>query len=541
MKKFLLIAIIIIAAVLRLYRINEIPPGVNRDEAAIGYTAYSLMTTGRDEYGKSLPLSFESFGDWKLPLYIYTTIPFVKVFGLSELSVRLPSALAGTVTVAALYYLSLLLFSSQTVALTAAAVLAINPWHIHISRVESEAIVAVMLSVLGLIAFLHSLKKRSLPWMFLSSVLFALTYYTYHGNHVTTSLILAALAIIYGKDISKVKRWWTPVLLGAGMTVAILAVTVSADRTKIGGISIFGDPFVVHERIELPRTRHDNPSSLIARVAHNRVTYAIKTVTENYMKSYGPEFLFIKGGGNSAHNIGGFGNLYPIEAPLLLLGIFWLLINHRIKNYRIILWWIILSGIAPAITKDAPHTNRMLMVVPAFAIAISGGLHLIVQFTHRYTYRLIFLFVVIGYLFSAAVYLDRYYTHFPKEEAANWGLPYKRLASILFSPEYMDKPVIMTEPETSRYIYLLFYSGYDPARYQNESMRLPVSADGFTDVSGFGRFSFRPIDWQADASRKDTLLVVDTDELPASRAPMTVAEIRLPDGTPKFSVLYTGK
>jgi len=72
-------------------------------------------------------------------------------------------------------------------------------------------------------------------------------------------------------------------------------------------------------------------------------------------------------------------------------------------------------------------------------------------------------------------------------------------------------------------------------------MRLPVSADGFTDVSGFGRFSFRPIDWQADASRKDTLLVVDTDELPASRAPMTVAEIRLPDGTPKFSVLYTGK
>src|SRR3989344_6180036 len=108
--KLFLLVIILLAAFLRFYNITEVPPGVNRDEASIGYTAYSLLTTGKDEYGRPFPLSFESFGDWKLPLYIYTTVPFVKLFGLNELAVRLPSVLAGTLTVLLTYFLVMELF-----------------------------------------------------------------------------------------------------------------------------------------------------------------------------------------------------------------------------------------------------------------------------------------------------------------------------------------------------------------------------------------------------------------------------------------------
>lgn len=111
-QKFLFLTILFLAAFLRLYKISEVPPGVNRDEASIGYTAYSLMQTGKDEYGKPFPLSFQSFGDWKLPLYIYATIPFIKLFGLNELAVRLPSALAGTLTVLLTFFLVQELFKS---------------------------------------------------------------------------------------------------------------------------------------------------------------------------------------------------------------------------------------------------------------------------------------------------------------------------------------------------------------------------------------------------------------------------------------------
>ena len=92
---FIFFLIIVVASFLRLYKITDVPPGVNRDEASIGYTAYSLLNTGKDEYGRAFPVSFESFGDWKLPFYIYAVMPLVSIFGLSEFAIRIPSSIFG--------------------------------------------------------------------------------------------------------------------------------------------------------------------------------------------------------------------------------------------------------------------------------------------------------------------------------------------------------------------------------------------------------------------------------------------------------------
>lgn len=491
MARYTLIFIIILAAIFRLYRLSEVPPGVNRDEASIGYTAYSLMQTGKDEYGRQWPLSFESFGDWKLPLYIYTTIPFVKIFGLNELAVRLPSALAGIASVAALYHLTKILFASEVIALLSAASLALMPWHIHISRVESEAIVATLFVIIGSILFFR--KK-----LIVSAVFFAATYWTYHGTHVSTTLLITGIALLYWKEIIKIPRWWVAAGVGTVLVAGILSVTIPADRTKLGGISIFGDPAVVYAKIELPRLATGHPDNFLTRLRYNRVSFAITTVMGNYLKSYGPEFLFIKGGGNSAHNIKGYGNLHPIEAPLLVLGVVWLFLNRKSKSSRFILWWILIAGVAPAITKDAPHSNRMLMVVPALAVTTALGI------TTAMRNKWIGFILIVGYVLSMMTYGKRYFIDFPKKEARNWGTAYKMITPQLFSS---DKNVIMEKPETSPYIYLLFYSGYSPADYQREAKRYPISPDGFTDVAGFGRFSFRAIDWEKDSKLPNTLLV----------------------------------
>ncbi len=541
MKKIILIGIIILAALLRLYRLDAIPPGTNRDEASIGFTALSLLTTGKDEYGRTLPLSFESFGDWKLPLYIYSTIPFVKIFGLTELAVRLPSALAGIISVAAIYYLAKALFAAESVALLSAAVLAIMPWHIHISRVESEAIVAVLFTIVGVTLFLKATKLRSLTLLILSSLLFAATYYTYHGNHLSTTLLLLGLFLIYRKDIVNIPKYWAAIAIGSILALIILSITIPADNTKISGISIFGDPTIIHAKIELPRLTHDNPNSLEARLIHNRLTYGIVTVFQNYLKSYGPEFLFIKGGGNSAHNIQGYGNLHPIEAPLLFLGITWLLLNIKQKQSKYILWWIVLGGIASAITKDAPHSNRMLAVTPSMAIAIAAGIQFLIHRIPKRLYATAITILVVGYTAWMGYYLDRYFVHFPKTEAANWGYAYKKLTPILMSPENKNKDVIMSHPEASPYIYLLFYSGYSPKMYQKEAVRYPISRDGFTDVAGFGRFSFRAIDWNKDIARHNTLLVLHADEVPSELSGKIVTTVTLPDTATQFIVLSTDK
>lgn len=551
MKKItlhLLIIITCIAAFLRLYRLDTIPPGVNRDEASIGITAASILETGKDEYGRVFPLSFESFGDWKLPLYIYTTIPFIKTMGRTELSVRLPSAILGIATVIVIYSLAQILFMSETIALLSSLSLALSPWHIHISRVESEAIVAVFLSVMGVIYFITAVRAASHRYLVTSGIFLAMTYYTYHGNHISTSLLVIGLFAIFWKDVLKIPRWGIALGISLCITGTILALTLSADHTKISGISIFGDPTVIHTQIELPRLMHDNPNSIAAKLMHNRVTYAIVTISQNYLRSYGPEFLFIKGGGNRAHNIQGYGNLHAIEALLLMLGFIWLTSNILIqknnrlhKESKLIVWWILLGGIASAITKDAPHSNRMLMVVPSLAIAAGAGANLLIHSFPRYWKYAAIAVLITGYMTGMVYYADRYFIHFPKEEAASWGYAYKKLVPILFSPENATKNIIMTHPEASPYAYILFYSGYSMSDYQKQAKRYPISRDGYTDVSGFGRFSFRPIQWDKDTSLHNTLLVTTGEEAPGALKSKINATISLPTDETQFIVIDTDK
>jgi len=185
MKIKFLIPILILAAALRLWGLATNPPHLAPDEAALGYNAYSILKTGKDEYGKVLPIIFKSFGDFKPGLYVYLTIPFVAAFGLNEFAVRLPSALAGVAAVWLLYSVLGLLFPGRRgLSTTAAFLLAINPWHIHFSRGAWEANVSLTLTLAGIYFFLRSLREHK--YLILSAVFFALTYITYQGAKLAT-------------------------------------------------------------------------------------------------------------------------------------------------------------------------------------------------------------------------------------------------------------------------------------------------------------------------------------------------------------------
>lgn len=531
----LYIGILILASILRLYRLNTIPPGVNRDEASIGYTAYSLLMTGKDEYSRLLPLSFESFGDWKLPVYIYTTVPFVKILGLNEVAIRLPSALAGIATIAIVYFLVQLLFNKPILSLLSMLILAISPWHIHLSRVESESNIAVLLIVLGLYSFLKGIEKRN-KLIVLGFFLWAITYYTYHGNHIFTSLFVLGICFLYRQYIFKIKYFLFGLLFFSLLVAFILSQTLFfADKTKIAGISIFGDPTVVHERIEKPRNEHENPSSLLSRLVHNKLTYAIQTVGQNYLNAFSPAFLFISGGTNHAHNIENFGNMYLIDAPFLILGLYFLLRKSKERHISLLLWWFFISPVAASITKDAPHTNRMFAIFPALSIIVALGIFSTIQLILQkkaYIKYLLIGFLGILYCTNILWYLDDYFIHFPRNETKYWGNGYKELSLILNSPEFNNKNIIMSHPEYSPYIYLLFYSSYSPALYQKQVVRYPPTEDAFTHVKRYDRYTFRPIQWEEDSKLKDTILVDLPENIDKHYIQMAkkVRDITLPNG-----------
>ena len=518
--KIILLAIIALALFLRVFRLSDVPPGVNQDEASIGFTAYSLLQTGRDEYGHVLPLSFQSFGDWKLPLYIYTTIPFVATLGMSELAVRLPSTIAGILTVIVAFFLVYELFRSYRLSLLASLLLAISPWHLHLSRVESESNVAVFFTATGFLLLLKGLHKH---WLAVpGAILLALTYYTYHGNHISTTLLLIGFIALYWREAIKPKAFFYGALLFIVLAGFILSQTLAgADRTKLSGIGLLGDPFVIHERIELPRNDHGN-DSLTAVILHNRITYAIETITKNYLKAFSPEFLFISGGTNRAHNIPNFGNMYLIEAPFLLLGLFVCIANRKKKPFLFLLWWILVSPVAASITRDAPHTNRMFAIFPALPIVVALGLNYFFNEISFHKKSIVIGFVMMLFMINIVVYMDRYYVHFPKNEAPSWGIGYKELLSYIDQPLQKSKTLIMANPETSPYIFLLFYGKDDPALFQQKVERYDPTPDGFYHVRVFGRYQFRQIDWERDIFYPNALLVDYVERVPDQYKPRMI-------------------
>ena len=93
--KIVFVLLLLFSFFIRFYRLSSIPEGFHADETDYGYNAYSLLRTGKDEYGKPFPLIYRSFGDYKGALYAYLTIPFIATAGLSEWTVRAPSAVFG--------------------------------------------------------------------------------------------------------------------------------------------------------------------------------------------------------------------------------------------------------------------------------------------------------------------------------------------------------------------------------------------------------------------------------------------------------------
>ena len=167
----LVILIVLIAIYLRFYKLAQVPAGMTWDEAAIGYNGFAVVTAHRDEWLNFMPISFQSFGDYKAPLVIYLSGLFTHFLGLNLMGVRLPFALAGVATVGGMFCLYNQLAKLTGVSakeyrlysLLLGLFMALSPWHVHYSRVGFESGIALMFLISGLgftFRLLNILKRK---------------------------------------------------------------------------------------------------------------------------------------------------------------------------------------------------------------------------------------------------------------------------------------------------------------------------------------------------------------------------------------------
>lgn len=528
----LLFAVIAIAAFLRLYRLGDVPPSPDWDEASLGYNAYSILETGKDEYGKFLPVVLRSFDDYKPALYAYLIIPFIKIFGLSIISVRLPSVILGILSVFSTYYLvkELLGFSPKQennsnklflISLLSAGLLAFSPWHIQFSRIAFESNVGLAFNIFAFLFFLKGLRK---PLFFFFCVFFAsLSIYVYQAEKVFVPAFLVALIFIFRSKLQEIDKKW---LIGSLVLLIILIFPmisfILTDKNALlraKGVSVFSDQteFLKRNVVKLSHDK-ERDDKIGALFDNRRIEYA-KSIISGYIAHFDLNWLFITGD-ISRHHAPYMGLLYIFELPLIFIGVYSLAFGNFDKKTKLAIFsYFLLAPLPASVTSGVPHAVRALNFLPMFQVFSGAGavtaLWYVRNIRQSYFRFSIIAFALLFLAVNFSYYFNQYFVQQNYFYSKEWQYGYKEAVDYIrpLLSGY-DKVIISNQaPLDQSYIFFLFYLSYSPSTYQKETEDV---SGGFKESHFFGKFEFRSIDFNKENISRKTIIVGRPNDFPQS-------------------------
>lgn len=436
-----IVSILLLSFFLRIYDLKSNPPGFFADEAAIGYNAYKILQTGKDEYGVPLPIFFRSFGDYRLPLPIYLNVPLILLFGLKEEAVRLTTIIFGLISI---LFISLTITKiwNKTASLSGGLLLAILPWHIQLSRWGSEYIYFPALFSIGFYFLISSFKKNS--HLIIAFIFFSLAMYTYYPSLFTTPLFVFGGLILWliRKKLKKLKYLVLSIFL-----FFILCL-----------------PLYLGYKNGTLMTRWNSVNS-------SKITFKEKIVNfkKFYLSHFSLDFLFLKGDlgmpGHfiTRHSVKDIGELFTFQLPLIIIGIIMSLMN--LSNFGIVLmiWLLFLYPIGSSITSDGILATRSIIGIIPLTFFSALGLERIIIFIQGVSTRIIriilYLIITTVILFSFIHYGFLFYKEYPKYSADFWGWQYGPREIITYfknqSKNYDE--LYMTGSFNAPEIFLKFY------------------------------------------------------------------------------------
>ncbi len=441
--KLVLLLIISFGAVLRFYHIDLAPASLNWDEVSHGYNAYSIIKTGKDEWGINFPLIFRAYGDYKLPLYIYLSTLPVKLFGLNEFSTRFVSALSGVV----LIYLTFLFTYNQTknkyLGLFGALLISTATWHIFLSRIALEANLFLTLMV----ASLYLLRKNRFN---LSMIAFGFCLFTYNSARIFFVFYLVFILFSYKKELFHKAKLGLLFLLGCLIVTLIqTGQGQAAARYKWTTLLDIGAINKIEEK------RNSNSNSVIAKIKYNKPTFLANAILKNYIKIINPSFIFQNGSTNFQFNIPDFPLIQTALFLPFLIGLLFVL-----KNERWLLYWLVVSPLPSALTRDAPHTLRSNLFIYLVHFTIILGCYLIFK-----KYKTTFTLVIMITFFQLYLFKDAYLIHIKSYAwASQYG--YKQAVTYLNNNKDKYQTVYFTKRYGEPHLFYAFYSVLDPLDFQ---------------------------------------------------------------------------
>ncbi|MBQ6450190.1 hypothetical protein IJJ08_04825 [bacterium] len=492
--RLLYLMIVVLALIIRLWGLGQLPHGIYWDEAAILADAKKVVTTGSDMHELSpWHLIYPSYGDYKLAPYIWATTLAVKILGVNYLALRLPSAIAGVASVVLAGLIAKIIAKQshldspkqQLWQLSAMATVAICPWSVLFSRAAFEGHLGQML--LGLAVYLLLLswsqpKSKTRKQLAINIILLIITgfvgglaFWTYFSVRFVWPVIAALIGIYYLLDT---RNW--PRFLGSNIIIGLIFALMlwamaqdpfyqASNQLRLSTPSILNNQDLPHQ---VNHQRLLSGNSLFSRLVFSQKLTQIQQLAINYARHLDFGYLYLHGDSNLRHSTGNIGLFYLIWAPFTLAGLIYLLAKHPSVFCLFFGWWLI--GLLPASvpTLSVPHSLRSLnSLLPACLITSCGlslFIHYILYTKHQSKNRQLFKYCLgiacLGMLLTEVAGFAWDYIHvYPHRADADtaWESANDELAAILMHEQEHYKQVYAVNLDGFLYLWYLNQPQFD--------------------------------------------------------------------------------
>ena len=342
--------VLLVAASLRLWQLDRVPPGFHVDEA------FHLLNAQTIAQGKAFPV-FITGNYGNEPLFAYLSSITLTLVGPVTWAGRLTAAWAGLIGVAFTIRVGAEMFPRQGVGTLAGLMLATLYSHLHFSRYGSQPILTATAAA-GTMAALW----RGAPRAGSSTRTGSVWAYGLAGVCLGLGLV-AALAfrlfpfipLLSGLALLAARRKERRSLLGGGLLIGGAAILIYAP------LGIF---FSQHPAWFFDRFRQTTEATLGA-------GNPSQVLTTNTLTTIGG--LFFKGDADWRYNLASRPALDAAQLLFFLIGLGLCLRRLRQPEAWALLAWLIIGLSPSALTEGAPQFGRITMVTPALALLAARG------------------------------------------------------------------------------------------------------------------------------------------------------------------------
>lgn len=439
------------------YKLTDVPPGINGDEAVIGYNAALISRTGKDARGNFLPFfsSIKDSLDWKQPITIYATAIAFKLFGPSYFTLRAVSVIFALLS-ASLIFLLIDQIRGFKLALVGLFIFATTPIIMIQSHLALENIAPIPFISLWLLMLYQYFKKQNLRYMIVAAVSLGFALYSYLGLRlIIIPLIILSLAFLY--FIDRRRAWFT------------FVISVS--------------PFI----ILLFLVKSQYPGAILGLFRpHSIASY--QELIMPYISSFDPSFLFITGDVTPYHSTGKHGVFLLATLPLFILGVI-KIIQKRNPFLTFVLTAFFIIPLFFGLGSNIHRGSRLLSLVPLFEIVATIGFEYILALKNIFTKILLTAFIALLILLNFGDFLNDYWYYYPQRVKQEFAVPVHKAFESLekLSKENNLKPLIQNDlPLQNPNAFSFFEQSYFPNKLERwmKNDLFPEGSVIFVDSTG---------------------------------------------------------